>query len=160
MKPQSRFPKGARKGHAAGQPPGDALAQAVAAINVGNLDEAERLARDVLARSPQHPDAVQLLGAVLLAQKRPREAIGPLEAAARASANPEVETHLAMALREIGRPAEGPQSGSACIERYPSLMPAPSRSWATCCARNACTPRRRPCSSAASTPRPRCASCR
>src|SRR5882762_2198983 len=40
-----------------------------------------------------------LLGALLMAQKRPREAIVPLEDAACRSANPELETYLAIALR-------------------------------------------------------------
>jgi tetratricopeptide (TPR) repeat protein len=122
MKPQSRFPKGTPKGRTAG--PQDALAPAVAAINGGNLDEAERLARDVLAKNPQHAEALQLLGAVLLALKRPREAIVPLEACARTSANPEVETHLAIALREIGRPGDALKWLYLAIERQPAYARA------------------------------------
>lgn len=124
MKPQSRFPKGAPTGRATGQLPGDALAPAVAAINGGNLNEAERLAHSVLAKNPQHAEALQLLGAVLLAQKRPREAIAPLEAAARVSANPEVETHLAIALREIGRSADALKWLYLAAEREPAYARA------------------------------------
>ncbi len=101
MKPQARIHKGTRT-----SAEDEALARAASALGVRNLDEAERLARDILARSPQHTQALQLLGAVLLGQQRPREAIAPLEAAARAMPNPELETHLAIALRALKRPDE------------------------------------------------------
>ena len=96
-----------------------ALARAVAAGDNGNLREAERIARDVLARSPRHLEALQLLGALLMAQKRPREAIVPLEDAACRSANPELETYLAIALREIGRTDEALVWLYRAIERQP-----------------------------------------
>jgi Flp pilus assembly protein TadD len=112
MKVQSRFRKTASRADVA-------LAQAVAAVNEADMDRAERIVRDVLTKDPQHADAMQLLGAVLLAQQRPREAVAPLEAVARASANPEVETHLAIALREIGRPAEALKWLYLAVEREP-----------------------------------------
>jgi hypothetical protein len=96
MKKQAGVSKCARAATAA---EAQALARAVAAGDNGNLREAERIARDVLARSPRHLEALQLLGALLMAQKRPREAIVPLEDAACRSANPELETYLAIALR-------------------------------------------------------------
>jgi hypothetical protein len=70
----------------------EVLARAVAAGNSGNLSEAERIVREILSKTPQHPDALQLLGVLLLGQKRPREAVAPLEEAARNTANPELET--------------------------------------------------------------------
>jgi Tfp pilus assembly protein PilF len=106
MKVQSKFRKAASRADVA-------LAQAVAAVNGADLDRAERIVRDVLAKDPQHADAMQLLGAVLLAQQRPREAV------ARASANPEVKTHLAIALRKIGRPAEALKWLYLAVEREP-----------------------------------------
>ena len=121
MKTQARIPKGARAAVAA---EGEALTRAMAAGNSGNLSEAERIAREILAKNPQHLEALQLLGAVLLGQKRPRDAVAPLEEAARISANPELETHLAMALREIGRPDEAQKWLYRAIDRQPAYARA------------------------------------
>jgi tetratricopeptide (TPR) repeat protein len=108
--------KGARAAVAA---EAEALAQAMAAADGGNLCEAERIARVALAKNPQHVEALQLLGGLLMAQKRPRDAIAPLEEAARRSGNPELETHLAIALREIGRTDEAVTWLYRAIERVP-----------------------------------------
>jgi Flp pilus assembly protein TadD len=98
MKKQAAVPKNPRAAMAA-----EALAQAVAAGNSGDFGGAESIVRDVIARNPRHAEALQLLGALLMAQQRPRDAIAPLEEAARLAAGPEVETHLAIALRDTGR---------------------------------------------------------
>ena len=119
MKKQAGVPKGARAAMAA-----EALARAVAAGNSGDLSEAERIVRDVLAKNPQHLEALQLLGALLMGQKRPREAVVPLEEAARHSRNPELETHLAIALREIGRTDEALAWFYRAIERQPAYARA------------------------------------
>jgi tetratricopeptide (TPR) repeat protein len=116
MKKQAGISKGARAAMAA---EAEALARAVASAESGNMSEAERIARVVLAQKPQHLEALQLLGALLMAQKRPREAIAPLEEAARHSANPELETRLAIALREIGRTDEAVAWFYRAIERVP-----------------------------------------
>jgi len=79
------------------------LQWATAAIDQGRPDDAERLARSVLARIPQHPAALHLLGCALLVQGHPRQAVTPLERAARASQVPSIETQLAIALRQSGR---------------------------------------------------------
>ena len=116
IKTQAGISKRARAAVAA---QAEALAQAVAAGNHGNLSEAERLTREVLAKNPQHLEALQLLGALLMGQKRPREAVVPLEQAARHSTNPELETHLAITLREIGRTDEALVWLYRAIERQP-----------------------------------------
>src|SRR5262249_38743046 len=121
MKKQTAVPKGARAAVAAES---EALAQAMAAGHGGNLSEAERIVRDVLAKNPQHVEALQLLGALLMAQKRPREAVVPLEAAARHAADPELETHLAIVLREIGRTDEAVTWLCRAIERQPAYARA------------------------------------
>jgi len=79
------------------------LQWAAAALNHGRPDEAERFARNVLAAIPQHAKALYLLGCALLRQNRASEAVPPLEKAARALQDPEVETQLGVALRDIGR---------------------------------------------------------
>jgi len=83
-----------------------ALRQGMAAVEHQRPDEAERIARDVLGRRPQHAGALHLLGLALLAQKRPRDAVAPLEQAAAATTDPVLETHFALALRDVGRKAE------------------------------------------------------
>jgi Tfp pilus assembly protein PilF len=97
----------------------DALARAVAAGNGGDLGEAERIVRDVVAQNPRHAEALQLLGALLMAQQRPHDAIAPLEEAARLSASPEVETHLAIVLRDTGRSDDAVTWLSRAVERQP-----------------------------------------
>jgi Flp pilus assembly protein TadD len=120
MKKQAAIPRGAR----ATMAEAEALARAVAAGQGGNLGEAERIVRDVLTKNPQHVEALQLLGALLMGQKRPREAVVPLEAAARHVADPELETHLAIAMREIGRTEEAVTWLYRAIDRQPACARA------------------------------------
>jgi len=68
-------------------------------------DEAERIARDLLAKVGPEPRALHVLGLSLLAQGRACEAVAPLEAAAQARPDSIIETHLAIALRQSGRGA-------------------------------------------------------
>jgi tetratricopeptide (TPR) repeat protein len=116
MKPQARMSKEAG---AAVVAEGEALARALAVANTGNLSEAERIVDDVLAKNPRHLEALQFLGVLLLGQKRPREAVAPLEEAARNSANPELETHLAVALGKAGRAEDALKWLHRAIERRP-----------------------------------------
>jgi len=93
----------------AGFPPAPAsdaeadLQWAIGAINHGRFEDAERFARNVVARLPQHPRALYVLGCALLQQHRAAEAIPPLERAARAVQDAAVETQLGIALRQVGR---------------------------------------------------------
>src|ERR1700720_496912 len=61
----------------------DILRLGAKALEEQRATDAERLARDALARDSRHPGALHLLGVALLAQKRAREAVAPLEQAAR-----------------------------------------------------------------------------
>jgi tetratricopeptide (TPR) repeat protein len=74
-----------------------------AAIDRRRPDEAQQIARDLLNRQPRHAGALHLLGLALLIQKHPREAVGPLAEAARHTVDPRLETHYALALRDVGR---------------------------------------------------------
>jgi Tfp pilus assembly protein PilF len=116
MKKQAAVSKNPRAAMAA-----EALARAVAAGNSGDLAEAERIVRDVLAKTPQHGEALQLLGALLMAQRRPRDAIAPLEEAAHFGGNAEVETHLAIALRDTGRSDDAMTWLCRAVERQPGF---------------------------------------
>ncbi len=83
-------------------------------------DEAERIARDVLARQAQHVGALHLLGLALMSQGRGREAVTPLEAASRLQSSPVIETHLAIALRQSGQFAAALKQ----LEHAVTLQPA------------------------------------
>jgi tetratricopeptide (TPR) repeat protein len=100
------------------------LQRCAPAIQQRRPDEAERIARDVLARSAQHPVALFYLGVALLAQRRPAEAIAPLEAAAGMRTDSSIETHLGMALRNSGRVAEAVPWFERAISRQPPFPPA------------------------------------
>ena len=96
-----------------------ALQRAAAAIRNGRPDQAERAARDILAKNSRHPGALHLLGYALLTQQRPLEAIAPLEEAARNRADPVIETHLAIALRQSGRTADAGKWLERAVARQP-----------------------------------------
>jgi tetratricopeptide (TPR) repeat protein len=94
------------------------------AFDQGRLDEAERLARDLLRRHPLVPGVLHLLGVALLIQKRPRDAVGPLADAARETDNPTLETHYALALRDVGRKDEAIDWLRRAISRKPVFAAA------------------------------------
>src|SRR5216684_3671289 len=96
------------------------LQWATAAINRGRGEDAERLAREVLERIPQHPTALHLLGCALLLQGRPGQAVAPLEKAARARQDPAIETRLAVALRQIGRTDDALARVTRATKRRPA----------------------------------------
>ena len=93
------------------------------ALEEQRAPDAERLARDALARDSKHPDALHLLGVALLAQKRAREAIAPLEQAARERTTSRIETHLGKALLESGRDQRGADA-TAARDPMPAAFPA------------------------------------
>ena len=95
-----------------------------AAIDGRRPDEAERIARDVLSRQRQHAGALHLLGLALLIQKRPREAVAPLTEAARDTVDPLLETHHALALRDVGRRDEAIDWLKRAMSRKPVFAPA------------------------------------
>jgi tetratricopeptide (TPR) repeat protein len=103
---------------------GEAVQQAVFALNNKRADEAERIAGEVLKREPRHAGALHVFGCALLMQGRAQEAIAPLEAAARAQHNPEIDVQLAAALRSSGRPDEAVARLRRAIKRRPPFAPA------------------------------------
>jgi tetratricopeptide (TPR) repeat protein len=84
----------------------NAIAQGMAALRANRADDAERIARGVLASAAADPDALHILGISLLARQRWSEAIAPLQQAAAASRDPIMETHCAIAFRQSGRLGE------------------------------------------------------
>ena len=108
-----------------GQRPSDlALQNAAAAIQAGLPREAERLAAEVLKGNAGNLPAMQLLGTALLMQGRGKDAILPLERAARRSRDAATETRLAIGLRQAGREEEAREQLERAIKRKPAFPPA------------------------------------
>jgi tetratricopeptide (TPR) repeat protein len=100
------------------------LEKAVLAFRMQRLDEAERLASEVLKSDRGNILAAQLLGRALLMQNRADEAIDPLQKAARRSNDPEIETLLAGVLAAAGRDDEAFEQLRRTTARRPPFLPA------------------------------------
>jgi tetratricopeptide (TPR) repeat protein len=103
---------------------GDMLQRAVFALNGGRAADAERIAAEVLKTSPRNFMALHVLGSALLMQGRGADAIAPLETAARGGHDPKIETLLAIALRQAGRPDDALTWLKRAIKRRPPHAPA------------------------------------
>jgi Flp pilus assembly protein TadD len=97
----------------------EAVNWATTAIQNGRPVDAERVLRDVLAKAPRSPTALQALGRALLAQQRPGDAIEPFEAALRHGPDPIVETNLGIALEQSGRADDAVKCLQRAITRQP-----------------------------------------
>jgi tetratricopeptide (TPR) repeat protein len=102
----------------------DLVKQALSALNARRPRDAERIAAEVLKADPRHSRALHVFGCALLMQGRPGEAIAPLEGAARGRQDPEVETQLAVALRQAEQSDEALQRLKRAIRRQPPYAPA------------------------------------
>src|SRR5262245_61125789 len=87
-------------------------------------DAALRMAREVLARATRQPDGLQLLRRALLGNGSTPEQIAALEQAVRESVDPVVETHYALALRDVGRKAEAIEWLERATTRKPAFAVA------------------------------------
>ncbi len=102
----------------------DLVREGVAALRSGRVGEAQDLARNLLARHPRNPDALELFGMTLLAQDKASEAIEPLRNAASARPGAIVEILLGQALRRTGRIAEALTVLQQASERQPPVSGA------------------------------------
>jgi tetratricopeptide (TPR) repeat protein len=82
---------------------GDALSRARLALDGQRPQDAQRICENVLKAEPRHAQALHIFGCALLMQGRSQDAIAPLETAARELRDPEVDTLLAIALRQVDR---------------------------------------------------------
>jgi tetratricopeptide (TPR) repeat protein len=89
-----------KDGGAAGD---EALQAALTALRSQRPTDAQRMAAEILKREPRHPRALYVVGSALLMQNRPQDAIAPLEEAGRGRSDPEIDTLLAIALRQTGQ---------------------------------------------------------
>jgi tetratricopeptide (TPR) repeat protein len=102
----------------------EALQRAEFAIQNGLPLDAERIAREILTANAGHPEATKIFGYALLMQERADEAVAPLEKAARATRNPEIETQLAIAFRHAGNNDKALLWLRRAIKRTPPFAPA------------------------------------
>jgi tetratricopeptide (TPR) repeat protein len=102
----------------------DALQQAAFALDSRRPQDAERIAADLLRRSPQNVQALLVFGRALLMQGRAQDAVAPLESAARGQHDPEINTQLAIALRQVGRDEDALAQLKRATKRRPPYAPA------------------------------------
>jgi tetratricopeptide (TPR) repeat protein len=86
--------------------------------------EAELFAGEVLKASRTDGAAVSILARALIAQGRAKEAIAPLERAARRGGDPGIETLLGAALGGAGRRTEAIERLRVITARRPAFLPA------------------------------------
>jgi tetratricopeptide (TPR) repeat protein len=84
-----------------------AVQQAMWELNANRPVQAERIVREALKDEPRHAGALRILGYALLMQNRAKDAVAALEPAAQDIHDPELETQLAIALRQAGQQEEG-----------------------------------------------------
>jgi tetratricopeptide (TPR) repeat protein len=108
----------------AGAAGADPLQRAMLALDAGRPQEAERIAAELLKAQPHHPRGLFVLGCALVMQGRAADAIATLEAAARGRHDAEIETMLAIALRQAGRDEDALRRLKLAIKRRPPYAPA------------------------------------
>jgi Tfp pilus assembly protein PilF len=103
---------------------GAGLQRALSALQAGRPLDAERIAAEILKSDPKQARALHILGCAVLMQGRAEDAVAPLEAAARERRDPEVDTQLAIALRQAGRNEEALSRLKRAVKRQPPYPPA------------------------------------
>lgn len=106
------------------RPPPPALAKALLALQMQQLEEAEQLASQVLKSDRGNTLAAEILGRALLAQNRLDDAIVHLTKFARRTDDPSIETLLAGMLAAVGRRDEALDQLRRAVARRPHYIPA------------------------------------
>jgi tetratricopeptide (TPR) repeat protein len=102
----------------------EALQRATFALNNRRPEEAEQVAGEVLKAEPRNAKALRILGYALLMQGHAAAAIAALEGAVRGRHDPELETQLALALRQAGRNDDALARLKRATKRRPPYAPA------------------------------------
>jgi tetratricopeptide (TPR) repeat protein len=102
----------------------EALQRARFALHNQRPQDAERIAGELLKRDPRHVQAVTIYGYALLMQGRAEDAIATLEPAANHLRDPEIDTQLALALRQAGREEDAVARLKRATKRHPPFPPA------------------------------------
>jgi tetratricopeptide (TPR) repeat protein len=99
-----------------------AYGAALAALQSGRAETAERQLRAIQAAAPGEVNSLRLLGLALLAQRKLEPAIETLERAVSAAADfAHARTDLARAYREVGRLAEARKELQRVVKQAPAL---------------------------------------
>lgn len=117
----TRIPAGPRPAPQKGADPAAAwLQQAMAHHRAGRLREAEELYRRILARHPDHPDTLNLLGLVLYQSGRAEAALRLFDRAiARAPRIPDYHNNRGLALDRLERPQDAERSYRTALKLRP-----------------------------------------
>jgi tetratricopeptide (TPR) repeat protein len=100
------------------------FAQATAAHAAGDRARAEALYRQVLALSPQHPDALHLLGRLTCEAGQPQAALGLIEAAVRLRPRiAEYQAGLGEVQRALGQTREAAETFRRAVRLKPESAP-------------------------------------
>lgn len=102
----------------------DALQRAKFALHNQRPQDAERIAGELIKSDPRHSQALNILGYALLMQGRADDAVAVLEPAARNLRDPEIDTQLALALRQAGRDEDAVTRLRRATKRRPVFPPA------------------------------------
>ena len=100
------------------------LQRAWTALQNDRAAEAERLANEILSEQSGHIEATKIAASAMLMQGRADEVVVLLERIARSSRDPEVETQLAIALRQAGRTSNSLIWLKRAIKRKPPFAAA------------------------------------
>ena len=102
----------------------DPLERAMFALSNQRPGDAEKIAGEMLSANPGHVQARRVLGYALMMQDRAAEAVAALEPAVRGRHDPEIETQLAIALRQAGRDEDALSRLKRATKRRPPYAPA------------------------------------
>ena len=104
---------------------GDGIEGAVAALQAGRLEDAERQLRQLQRRSPGDVRLMHLLGSLALQRNLPTEAVAQFErAVAAAPAEPGFRGLLGNACRAAGRPDRAQEAYRSVLALDPHSVPA------------------------------------
>lgn len=101
-----------------------ALAEALALHQQGNLSEAERRYTAILSIKPDHPDALHFLGLVKFAQGQAAEALSLIAAAIRSARSPQMFLNYGIVLNALNRNEEAIESFGEAIKLAPDFFDA------------------------------------
>jgi tetratricopeptide (TPR) repeat protein len=101
-----------------------ALQEAAYAMQGGRAAEAERIAAELLKKTPGDARATHIYCHALCLLGRERDAIILLERTVQQNHNPVLETQLAMLLRQAGRPDDALKLFERAIKSQPAFPPA------------------------------------
>ncbi|HYG89062.1 MAG TPA: tetratricopeptide repeat protein [Azospirillum sp.] len=109
----------------------DDLAEAVRRWEAGELDQAERIGRDLLATHPSHPAVLAVLALTAQSRGESGEALGLVRRAiARAALSADLYHNAGVILTALGRLEEAADHFHQAAVLDPALAPQPARpSW-------------------------------